>query len=51
MPGKDGLDITQVLKQIAPDLHGAGFLTIYPEEQYAVRLLKAGASGYINKRE
>ncbi len=48
MPGKDGLDTLKELKQIAPGLPVLIF-TIYPEEQYAVRLLKAGASGYINK--
>ncbi len=48
MPGKDGLDTLKELRQIAPELPVLVF-TIYPEEQYAVRLLKAGASGYINK--
>lgn len=48
MPGKDGLDTLKELKQIAPELPVLVF-TIYPEEQYAVRLLKAGASGYLNK--
>ena len=48
MPGKDGLDTLKELKQIKPDLPVLIF-TIYPEEQYAVRVLKAGASGYINK--
>jgi len=48
MPGKDGLDTLKELKQIAPELPVLVF-TIYPEEQYALRLLKAGASGYINK--
>lgn len=48
MPGKDGLDTLKELKQIAPELPVLVF-TVYPEEQYAVRLLKAGASGYINK--
>lgn len=48
MPGKDGLDTLKELKQICPDLPVLVF-TIYPEEQYAVRLLKAGASGYLNK--
>ncbi len=48
MPGKDGLDTLKELKGIAPDLPVLVF-TIYPEEQYAVRLLKAGASGYLNK--
>ena len=48
MPGKDGLDTLKELKTIKPDLSVLIF-TIYPEEQYAVRVLKAGASGYINK--
>lgn len=48
MPGKDGLDTLKELKGIKPDLPVLIF-TIYPEEQYAVRVLKAGASGYINK--
>jgi len=48
MPGKDGLDTLKELKVIHPDLPVLIF-TIYPEEQYAVRVLKAGASGYINK--
>jgi len=48
MPGKDGLDTLKELKGIAPDLPVLVF-TIYPEEQYAMRLLKAGASGYLNK--
>ena len=48
MPGKDGLDTLKELKGIKPNLPVLIF-TIYPEEQYAVRVLKAGASGYINK--
>jgi two-component system, NarL family, invasion response regulator UvrY len=48
MPGKDGLDTLKELKIYKPDLPVLIF-TIYPEEQYAVRVLKAGASGYINK--
>lgn len=48
MPGKDGLDTLKELRQIAPELPVLVF-TIYPEEQYAIRLLKAGASGYLNK--
>jgi len=48
MPGKDGLDTLKELKQENPKLPVL-VLSIYPEEQYAVRLLKAGASGYLTK--
>jgi two-component system, NarL family, invasion response regulator UvrY len=48
MPGKDGLDTLKELKQEKPKLPVL-ILSIYPEEQYAVRLLKAGASGYLTK--
>lgn len=48
MPGKDGIDTLKELKQIKPNIHVLIF-TMFPEEQYAVRVIKAGASGYINK--
>ena len=48
MPGKDGLDTLKDLKLKAPSLPVLIF-TVYPEQQYAIRVLKAGASGYINK--
>ena len=48
MPGKDGLDTLKDLKIEKPDLPVLMF-TVYPEEQYALRVLKAGAAGYINK--
>jgi two-component system, NarL family, invasion response regulator UvrY len=48
MPGKDGLDTLKDLKHEKPDLPVLIF-TMYPEEQYAVRVLKAGAAGYLNK--
>ncbi|MFA6571809.1 MAG: response regulator transcription factor [Bacteroidota bacterium] len=48
MPGKDGLDTLKELKIIQPDLPVLVF-TVFPEEQYAVRILKAGAAGYLNK--
>ena len=48
MPGKDGLDTLKELKIEKPDLPVLIF-TVYPEEQYALRVLKAGAAGYINK--
>lgn len=48
MPGKDGLSTLMDLKRIKPNLPVLVF-TVYPEDQYAIRLLKAGASGYLNK--
>lgn len=48
MPGKDGLDTLKDIKNIRPELPVLIF-TVYPEDQYAVRVLRAGASGYINK--
>ena len=48
MPGKDGLDTLKELKQEKPKLPVL-VLSIYPEEQYAVRILKAGAAGYLTK--
>ena len=48
MPGMDGLDTLKKIKAEKPDLPVLIF-TIYPEEQYAMRVLKAGASGYLNK--
>ena len=48
MPGRSGMD---VLKQIRADNIKAPvlMLSIHPEEQYALRALKAGASGFLNK--
>lgn len=48
MPGKNGIETVALLKKEWPKLH-AIVLSIYPEDQYAVRALRAGASGYINK--
>jgi two-component system, NarL family, invasion response regulator UvrY len=48
MPGRSGLEALQQIKLIKPDLPVL-VLSIYPEEIYAVRVLKAGASGYMNK--
>ena len=48
LPGRSGLDVLHVLKE-----EGATFkvlvVSMYPEDQYAMRALKAGASGYLNK--
>src|SRR5574341_1080594 len=48
MPGRNGLDILQQLKLEKPALHVL-ILSTYPEEQYAIRALKDGASGYLTK--
>ncbi len=48
MPGKDGLDTLKDIKVHSPNLPVLIF-TVYPEEQYALRVLKSGAAGYINK--
>ena len=48
MPGRDGLDILKELKSVKPEVHVL-VLSVHPEEQYAVRVLRAGASGYLTK--
>jgi two-component system invasion response regulator UvrY len=48
MPGRNGLEALQQIKQINPKLPVL-ILSIHPEEQYALRVLKAGASGYLSK--
>lgn len=48
MPGRSGLDALQQIKQSHPKLPVL-ILSVYSEDQYALRVLKAGASGYLNK--
>lgn len=48
MPDKSGLNILEQLKHGYPNLP-VFVLSMYPEEQYAMRVLKSGASGYMNK--
>jgi DNA-binding NarL/FixJ family response regulator len=48
MPGRSGLEALQQIRQINPKLPVL-ILSIHPEEQYALRVLKAGASGYLSK--
>jgi DNA-binding NarL/FixJ family response regulator len=48
MPGRSGLDVVQHVKQNFPKLPVL-ILSIHPEEQYAIRTLKAGAAGYLSK--
>ena len=48
MPGKSGLDALKELKQARPKLPVL-VLSGYPEDQLALRMLKAGAAGYLSK--
>ncbi len=48
MPGKGGLEILKQLKTEFPKIPVL-ILSVYPENQYAVRYIKAGASGYLTK--
>jgi two-component system invasion response regulator UvrY len=48
MPGRDGLDVLQALRKDWPALPVL-MLSTYPEKQYAVRCIKLGAAGYLNK--
>jgi DNA-binding NarL/FixJ family response regulator len=48
MPGRSGLEVLEDIKARRPKLPVL-ILSMHPEEQYAVRALKAGASGYLTK--
>lgn len=48
MPGKGGLEVLKQLKTEFPKIPVL-ILSVYPENQYAVRFIKAGASGYLTK--
>jgi DNA-binding NarL/FixJ family response regulator len=48
MPGKNGLDALIEIKQKKPDLKVL-ILSMHPDEEIAIRALKTGASGYLNK--
>ena len=48
MPGRSGLEALQQIKAVKPKLPVL-ILSIHPEDQYAIRVLKAGASGYLSK--
>lgn len=48
MPGRSGLDVLHALKEEGSTLKVL-VVSMYPEDQYAMRALRAGAFGYINK--
>ncbi|MCC6784869.1 MAG: response regulator transcription factor [Planctomycetes bacterium] len=47
-PGKSGLEILAHLKAVKPELPVL-MLSMFPEEQFALRAIKAGAAGYLTK--
>jgi two-component system invasion response regulator UvrY len=48
MPGRNGLDVLHVLKDEGSPVKVL-IVSMYPEDQYAIRALRAGAYGYVNK--
>ncbi|MCH2198681.1 MAG: response regulator transcription factor [Flavobacteriales bacterium] len=48
LPGRSGLEVLKQLKIMNPDIKVL-VLSMYPEDQFAIRMLKAGASGYLHK--
>ncbi len=49
MPDKHGIDVLKQIKDIHPKLPVL-ILSMHPEEQYALRSMKTGAAGYLNKQ-
>jgi DNA-binding NarL/FixJ family response regulator len=48
MPGISGLDLLKQVRALQPNMPVL-ILSVHPEDQYAVRMLRAGASGYLTK--
>ncbi|WP_157272241.1 response regulator [Azohydromonas aeria] len=48
MPGRSGLDVLHALKDEGSPVRVL-IVSMYPEDQYAIRALRAGAYGYVNK--
>ena len=48
LPGRSGLEVLKQLKALRPEIKVL-VLSMYPEDQFAIRMLKAGASGYLHK--
>ncbi|WP_428415554.1 response regulator [Methylibium sp.] len=48
LPGRSGLDVLHALKEEGSALRVL-VVSMYPEDQYAIRALRAGAYGYVNK--
>lgn len=50
MPGRDGIEVLKQLKAMKPGLQVL-VLSMFPEDQYAFRAIKAGAAGYLTKNK
>src|SRR5262249_19220410 len=48
MPGRGGLEVLKEMKRLRPQMPVL-ILSMHPEDQFAVRMLKAGAAGYLTK--
>ena len=48
LPGRSGLDVLAALKEEGSPVRVV-VVSMYPEDQYAIRAMKAGAYGYVNK--
>ena len=48
LPDTNGLEVLKAIKEHSPELPVL-ILSMYPEDQYALRMLKAGAAGYLSK--
>lgn len=48
LPGRSGLDVLHALKDEGAEVRVL-IVSMYPEDQYAIRALRAGAAGYVNK--
>ncbi len=49
LPDKNGIEVLKLLKRECPSL-AVLMLSMHREDQYAIRAIKAGASGYLNKQ-
>ncbi len=48
LPGRNGLEIIKEVKKVQPNVRII-MLSVYPEDRFAIRAFKAGASGYLTK--
>jgi two-component system invasion response regulator UvrY len=48
MPGRSGLEVLKEMKRLRPKMPVL-ILSMHPEDQFAVRMLKTGAAGYLTK--
>lgn len=49
LPGRSGLDVMHALKEDGSNTMRVLVVSMFPEDQYAIRALRAGAYGYVNK--